>query len=700
MSGVRGFIDRVRDERRVRRDVERFDDEKRTRLRDTFLRGERDRRRRGAPKPSLKERGWKWWSPRVAISLVSILVLFAVYVLYGPLPSEVPSLQTAFVYDRNGRLIAELRPEENRVVVPLERIPDDLQRAIIAAEDQRFYEHSGVDLGAILRAAWANVTGGTFQGGSTITQQLVKNLYVGAERTLWRKIREAILAVRYDRKFSKGEILERYLNTVYLGHGAYGVEAAAQLYFGKHAEELTLAESALFAGIVAAPERFSPRNHPVEAVARRDWVLSRMVDLGFVDAIEADAASRAPLVVQPTEPLRTRADYFIDYLRRSIISEHGVDQFYRGGLRIESTLDLDLQHHAEKVIKSVLDEPGDPQAALVAIDVKTGGILAMVGGRNFQKSQVNLATGQGGSGRQAGSAFKPFTLARALIEDVSPYEVYSAPGEITLPGGWSPSNYGGSSYGSLTLRSATIYSVNTVYAQLVLDVGPMDVAELAHRMGIVSELAPDGTITLGSSDVTPLEMAVAYSTLAAKGVRHEGTGVARMLDGKADVVEEIDPLGTRALSSDVALQVTDILVDAVSYGTGTAARLPDVEVAGKTGTTNNNADAWFCGYTTEVATCVWVGYPQGQIPMDDVHGIAVTGGSFPAEIWRLFMAELPVPEEGFEGPAASPAPTISPKPSEPEGGPSPAPSPPPSPTPTPTGGGGIVPTLIPTPPPG
>jgi penicillin-binding protein 1A len=633
---------------------------------------------------------------RIALALVLSLVALTTWVYLGPLPSVAPApLQTAFVYDREGRLIAELRPEENRVVVPLHQMPVALQDAVVAAEDRRFFDHPGVDIAAIVRAAWADLTGGTFQGGSTITQQLVKNLYLGSERSLWRKIREAVYSIRYEREFSKDEILERYLNTVYLGHGAYGVEAASRLYFDAPVEDLTLAQAATLAGIVAAPERYSPRRNPEGAVARRNWVLDRMAAIGSIARFEALAAKQEPLEVEPERTLHAKAPYFVEYLRRAVIQDLGFDEFYRGGLRIETTLDLDLQRHAEDVVQEVLNQPGDPQAALVAIDVRTGGILAMVGGRNFKRSEVNLATGEGGTGRQAGSAFKPFTLAQALDEGISQYRVYPAPSQITL-GDWTPHNYGDASYGALSVRSATIHSVNTVFAQLILDVGPSDVAELAHDMGIQSELPEDGTLTLGSASVTPLEMTNAFATFATAGVHRPATGIDEITDSDEEILRRLDRGGDRVLGEQVALLTTDILTDVVNYGTGTAARLPDIAVAGKTGTTNDNTDAWFCGYTTEVATCVWVGYPSGQIPMDEVHGITVTGGSFPAEIWRRFMEALPPPKEGFEAPAptTAPSPTSTPTALEQSPESSPSPTSTSSPSPSPGGGGGVIPPIF------
>jgi penicillin-binding protein 1A len=639
-----GLLGRVREERRVRRDFEQLLAGSGLAVPDTALRG------RAEPKPPLWRRGWKWWLSRGTIALITPLVLLAAVAFLAPLPYDPPApLQTAFVFDSEGRLIARVTAEERRTVVPLRRIPEQVRQAFLAAEDERFYRHMGVDPIAILRALWEDLTGGRFQGGSTITQQLVRNTsepYVGRERTLWRKLREAVMAVRLERRFSKDEILEMYLNQIYFGEGAYGVEAASQEYFGTHVWNLDLAQAATLAGSVAAPSRYNPRASADAATERRDWVLQRMVTLNYIEPDEAGRARAEDLKLAAPKPQKSRAAYFVDYLTRDVRRRLGADVMYRGGLQIESTLDLEIQRAAERAIAGVLNQPGDPAAALVAVDVRTGGILAMVGGRDFHRSQVNLATGQGGSGRQAGSAFKPFVLARALQEGISPYDVYSAPGSITVDG-WDVSNFGGSSYGALSVRSATVSSVNTVFAQLVDDVGADDVADLAHRMGIRSELPPVLSLALGSAEVTPLEMTAAYATLASGGIYRRPSGVGRIVDSRGEVVQRLDSEGRRALDEDIAGEVTDILLDVVAGGTGSGAQLSSTAVAGKTGTSQDYADSWFCGYTSEVAACVWMGHVEARIPMTSVRGISVTGGSFPADIWQAFMSTLPSAEESL-----------------------------------------------------
>ena len=663
----------------------------------------------------------------MALALLAALVLAASAVVMQPFPYDLPTpFQTAFVYAKDGRPIATIRPRENRVVVPLHRIPRHLQNAVIAAEDERFYDHIGIDPIAIARAAWQDVTGGPFQGASTITQQLVKNLdYVGTERTLGRKLREAVTAIRMERSYSKDEILERYLNQIYFGEGVFGVEAAARHYFDRHVWALDLSRSALLAGLIARPTDYNPRVEPEAALARRNWVLDRMVELELVREERAARASEAPIEVVRPEPQRSRAAYFVDYVRRYVSKRYGGSDgrgpLYTRGLRIETTLDLRLQEAAQRAIAGVLDRRGDPEAALVAIDVDTGGILAMVGGRDFNESQVNIATGQGGTGRQAGSSFKPFVLATALDEGVSQYELLPAPASRSF-GSWHISNFGGASYGALSVHDATVSSVNTAYAQLIMDVGASDVVETAHAMGIRSPLAAVGPLTLGVSEVTPLEMASAYATLASGGVYRKPTAVTEIKAADGEILERHEPSGERALPGDVAREVTGILQDAVAHGTGSAASLPGVAVAGKTGTHEDHADAWFCGYTREIATCVWVGHPRGRVPMENVRGIAVTGGSFPAQIWRAFMSvAVPPGDRGAPATAGAPysgsssyggSPTysggdedVAPDDAPPEEAPPPPgeePSPAPTEEPSPPddgggGGGGIIPDIFPSP---
>jgi membrane peptidoglycan carboxypeptidase len=650
--------------------------------------------------------GWlrRWWWVLVAVPLLGVLgVLGTLYYLYTQLelPSTPPPLQTTYVYDRDGNLLTTLHSSVDRTIVPIDDMPASLRHAVVSAEDKGFYEHSGVDPVGIVRAAWADlVAHETVQGGSTITQQVVKNVYAGTysedpvthqqvytvpPRTLGQKIRESLLAIKVEHEFTKDEILATYLNTVYFGHGAYGVQAAAQTYWSKDSSDLTLLESATLAGLIPSPSLFDPILHPDDAETRRNYVLDRMVADGY---LQADRAATLKVKSVRTEPLVNADDfprklgYFLDYTRRSLIAQFTEPVVFGGGLQVTTTLDRRLQGYAEDAVAGRLDTPGDPEAALVAIDPKTGGVLAMVGGSNWDRSQVNLATGDGGTGRQAGSAFKPFTLVAAMEDKISLNSRWSGPGSITIPDKrcytngqpWQLSNASDSEAGTFTLMQATAHSVNTVFAQLVTAVGPDAVVDAAHRMGITSPLDPVCSITLGTQEVTPLEMTDAYATLASRGWRHRATPLAEVTDASGEVRTRINERGRQVLNENDADLATYALQTVVTGGTGTNAQIGR-PVAGKTGTTQQYVDAWFCGYTPQLAACVWVGYPEGQIPLVNVEGYsAVFGGTIPALIWHDFMIKamegLPVKDfptpsfEGYTGGAPTPPPvTHSPTPS-------------------------------------
>lgn len=676
-------------------------------------------------------------------------VLGALGVLYYAyarleLPAAPPPLQTTYLYDRHGNLLTTLHASVDRTIIPLEQMPRSLREAVVSAEDEDFYHHPGFDPVGILRAAWTDlVEGRTVQGGSTITQQLVKNVYAGTyetdaktgeqvyvmpPRTLGQKVREVLLAVKLEQELTKDEILARYLNTVYFGHGAYGVQAAAQTYWSKDASALTLLESATLVGLIPSPSLFDPIAHPQDALIRRNHVLDRMVAEGYLDPTRAEALKTKPVRTDPIAPGEgwdRRLGYFLDYTRRSLITRFGEARVFGGGLRVRTTLDAAMQSFAEEAVQARLPDPGDPEAALVAIDPRSGAVRAMVGGRNWNRSQVNLATGDGGTGRQAGSAFKVFTLVAALEDRIGLNSRWRGPATITIPDRrcytdgrpWTLSNASDSEAGTFTLLEATAHSVNTVFAQLVTVVGPEDVVRIAHRMGITSPLDPVCSITLGTQEVTPLEMTRAYATLAARGIRHEATPLLEVSDASGQELARIDRRGERVLDPNDADLATYALRSVITSGTGTRANIGR-PAAGKTGTTQQYVDAWFCGYTPQLAACVWVGYPQGQIPLVDVHGFpAVFGGTIPALIWHDFMVRAlegqPVvdfAEPSFEGytggpptPVLSPSPTESPSPTpsspptegpsssaspsaSPTESPSPTPSPSPSPSPPPTGG--------------
>ncbi|MFL5798959.1 MAG: transglycosylase domain-containing protein [Actinomycetota bacterium] len=568
-------------------------------------------------------------------------------------PPTSPIPQTTFVYDRNGKLIAVLHDAVNRTPVALRRIPVTLRKAVIAAEDADFYSEGGVNFTAIARAAWVNlVRGEVVQGGSTITQQYVKDVYTSGVRTIARKVREAIIAQKLSRQLTKDQILGRYLNEVYFGHGAYGVEAAAEAYFGVDVSQLNLQQSATLAGIIAAPARFDPIRFPGAARDRRDYVLHRMAHLRMITAHKADYLESRPVKVHPAPPVPSRAPSFVNFVKGRLEGRFGVHRTFQGGLRVTTTLDLGLQRAADRAVRRHLSAPGDPSAALVAIDPHTGQVLAMVGGgKEATDTHFNLATR---ARRQAGSAFKPFTLATAVHQGISLLSRWSGPPHIVITdprcrttdpktnvaGPWDVSNYADESAGTMTLLDATANSVNTIFSQLVLDVGPDEVAAMAHRMGIEHHLSPVCSITLGTQTVTPLDMATGYATLASQGVRHNPTGLLSVAGPSGNTVVEPTGAPARVLTKTEADLVTYALQGVVQHGTGTAAALAGRPVAGKTGTAQNFQDAWFCGYTPQLATCVWVGYPKGEIPMHDIEGFPdVFGGSVPALIWHDFMTD-------------------------------------------------------------
>ncbi|MEX2557067.1 MAG: PBP1A family penicillin-binding protein [Actinomycetota bacterium] len=581
----------------------------------------------------------RWQAALLIGSLLFVSGGLSVY--YGPATlGATPQLQTAFLYDRDGRPLAQVRAEENRVVVPLSAVPVHVRQAFIAVEDERFWSHPGVDPIAIARAIAANARGDR-EGASTITQQVVKNATVQRKRTLWRKLTEAVAAIRIDRRYSKDQILEAYLNSIYLGHGAYGVQAASRLYFDRDVGSLTLSQAALLAGITAAPQAFSPRNNPEAAKARRDRALDRMAGHGFITVAERDAATLEPLELAQPRRARVRSPLFVDWVRGEILRRFGEDVFYRGGLRVTTTLDLDVQRAAEEAVADVLDRPDDPEAAVVAIDVATGEVRAMVGGRTVKAGDFNLATQ---ARRQAGSAFKPFVLAAALDEGYKLSKSYSAPGSMRVRFDtgevWNVRNFDRRGRGWISLRTATANSVNTVFAQLIRDVGAKEVVEVAHRLGITSRLSAVPSLALGTSGVTALEMVSAYATIANDGEYLTPTGLARAEDSSGKVLVDGERIGDEVIDKDVARDVREALRRVVTQGTGYTVRLPGVsDIAGKTGTTEDYRDAWFVGFSRGYAIAVWVGHPSGK-PMGRVHGIRVTGNSFPAEIFERVLASL------------------------------------------------------------
>ncbi|MDZ4169981.1 MAG: PBP1A family penicillin-binding protein [Coriobacteriia bacterium] len=553
-------------------------------------------------------------------------------------PRALDTPQTSVVYASDGTVIAEWHGEQDRTIVSYKDMPIHLRNAVVAAEDRRFWEHNGVDVEGIIRALRANTQAGEVrQGGSTITQQLVKLLFTEGERTLDRKVREALLAYEFEARADKDRVLETYLNTVYFGNGAYGVESAARRYFGQSTSALSLAESATLAGIIRSPTRYDPTNDPEAARRRRDLVLTLMREQGYITRDELQGARKDGVKLAPKADVPTVAPHFVEYVKRDLVERLGSERVFAGGLRVHTTLEPSLQRLAEKSAR-LLNRPDDPETAIVALRHSDGSVLAMVGGRDFSKSQFNLAT-QGR--RQPGSAFKTFVLVAALEKGVNPQKVYSAaPYSVRVKDGvWRVQNYENArTSGKLTLRAATSWSVNAVYARLIMEVGPKKVVEVAKRLGITTPLNADPAIALGGlkTGVSPLEMASAYGTLANGGMRVAPSGVTKVTDDQGAVIYEPDAVAERVVDSEVALKTALILHDVIEKGTGTSAKI-GAWAAGKTGTTQSHRDAWFVGWSGDVSTAVWVGYPDAQVDMTNVHGTRVTGGSFPAKIWAAFM---------------------------------------------------------------
>lgn len=599
---------------------------------------------RGRTPLSKGRRIWRrvWRTSLVILVLLLLAGGIAGCIAYERITEDLPDLsqaaaplaETSVIYDRDGNVLTELHAEQNRTYVPLASIPLQLRQAVISTEDQNFYEHKGVDPLGIARALWVNITQGKHHGGSTITQQYVVNAFIEREDTLTRKVKEAILAYQLESQFSKDEILEKYLNTIYFGHGAYGVQAASVTYFGKDVGSLTTAECAMIAGVIKSPGNFSPRNDPEAAKNRRDTVLGQMLSLGFVDQATHDAAVAEEFTLAAPKVESTVAPYFVEWVKQTIIDQFGPDAVYKGGLQVYTTVSQKAQAAAETAITSVLDRPDDPSAALVSLDPRTGEVLALVGGKDFSTQQFNVAV-QGP--RQPGSSFKPFVLVAALENGISPEQTYeSAAGSFPIPGGQTWKVTGSSGGGPMRLRVATEKSINSVYAQLILAVGADTVAGTAKEMGITTPIKAVPAIALGSQEVTPLEMASAYGTLANAGTHVPAHGITKVVDLGGETLFQADTTGTEAISPAVAYLTTDILKGVISHGTGTAAKIGR-PAAGKTGTTQEYRDAWFVGYTPEMVTSVWMGHVEGQVEMTSVHGKKVTGGSFPAQIWAAYM---------------------------------------------------------------
>jgi penicillin-binding protein 1A len=732
-----------------------------------------------APPPTTGKKGnrwqrfllrWGWIFPVLAL-LIGIGILAVAYAFATiPLPKDVKVTQSSEVFDLHGHLIGTYSSEINRFLIDTTKLPPYVSQAIISSEDKNYFKHGGVDLRGIVRAAWADITGGSIQqGGSTIAQQYVKNAILhDPSQTISRKVKEAILAVKLEHKYSKDQILGFYLNTIYLGRGAYGIEAAARAYFNEHATELSLKQAAFIAGIIPAPESYQPEEHGKLAKERRNHVLSLMQQQGYISARRAAKASHGPVRLASGASGRAKhekAAYFMEWLRKRYLYPKYGNCLYTCGLKIYTSLDLGLQKDAQRAVASTLTEKTDPQAALVSM-TPSGAIRAFVGGKDF--NSVKKASGfdyaSDVPGRFPGSSLKPFTLLTAIDQGVSPERTTfpgASPVTITDPRcatkdpatgsyqPWQPANFEDEQFGTINLDLATTDSVNTVYAQLIAEIGPAKVAAKLDKFGYGREGTPDKraippncSLALGAIPVTPLEHARAYAALDARGKLPTISPIRYVQDSAGRCIDEY--LGAkqtckkkhRDISTTVDTQnnidvLTQVLTHVVQSGTATAANIGR-PVAGKTGTTQDHEDAWFAGYVPQLTTVVWMGYPvahvkgraaftpQMQFCTDTVlcrpvHGINVAGGTFPAMIWakymqaavqglpiRQFLIPIALPTGVLNSPVAqvtyAPAPTVSPTPAPtPSASPSTTPTSRPSPSPRPTRTTAPTPTPIPSP---
>jgi penicillin-binding protein 1A len=628
---------------------------------------------------------------RLAAILLAVLLLGLVSFVFGifiSIASDLPSLtnfsqikdaQSSELLDDLGHPIGVLS-QQNRVIVKPSEIPQIVKEAVISIEDKRFYSNSGVDIRGIARAFVQDVVHkGSIQGASTIEQQFIKNaLQAQSHRTIFEKLREAGLAYQLSHKWSKDKIITAYLNTIYFGNGAYGIEAAAQTYFGHDVNHLGCGtpnhelcvqqlkpwEAALLAGIIQSPTQYDPSYHPVAALRRRQIVLTQMLDQGYLTRPVYEESIKQALpspheIQAPQEQTveGVNAGYFTSWVQQQVIERYGAPRAFDGGLKIKTTLDLELQRSAEQAIGNYLAYAGGPTASLVAIENSTGEVRAMVGGRDYNESPFNLAT-QGE--RQPGSAFKAFDLAAALEKGISPDSVWTSKQKEFIVNGahgkerFVVHNDEGNYTGSNTLTAATAFSDNSIYAEVGLKVGTRRIALLAHKMGITTPLSTNPAMTIGglTVGVTPLDMAHSYETLAHQGQRVSGTmaapgepvGIQEVLDGARTLPDgahhDVNHIKTkRVLSADIAQTETSMLETVLQYGTGRAAAIGQF-AAGKTGTTSNYGDAWFVGWDSKYTVAVWVGYPDKLVPMTtDFNNGPVLGGTFPALIWHDFMID-------------------------------------------------------------
>ena len=594
----------------------------------------------------------------VVITLV--LIAGIGYIMSQPLPDisieaiERRSSRPSTIFANDGSVLAIWHGDTERLPMHAEDFPQVMFDATVAIEDQSFFDHSGLDVRGIMRALQRNVQAGEIvEGGSTITQQLMKMLYAGEDQSLLRKIEEAILASRVEMERDKGDILAAYLNMAFFGQGAYGVAAAADIFFGVEPEDLSIAQAATLAGVLHMPSAYRPHDNPESLEQRRNVVLAAMRDQGFIDQTEFNEATATPLEIQPrtARVSDVRYPFFVDLVQRELPNVIDEERIAQGGLNIYTTLDPAIQEAAEAAVSSFndSDDEDDPTVSLVSMRHSDGAILALIGGKDWDEKQFNVAVQ---ARRQPGSAFKPLTLIAALESGISlDYAMDASPFEVMVRDEmWNVSNYGGAVPTSpLSLRNATVTSINTVYARLIMEIGPEKVVELAHDMGFAAPMEPDPALSLGGLryGVSPLEMARAYTTMAKGGlditpqtilwVTAESAG-----DEEFDILYAApnEPEERRIFSEETGRELRSTLREAVTQGTGRRAELSEVNVSGKTGTTQNYHDAWFVGWTEGVTTAVWMGFPEAQIEMRDIRGRNVSGGSYPAQIFHDYMTAV------------------------------------------------------------
>jgi penicillin-binding protein 1A len=552
------------------------------------------------------------------------------------------------IYDINNNLISQLWLEQ-RTIVTLDKIPEALQNAVIATEDERFYKHWGLDLVGIVRAFTVNVlAGGLREGASTITQQLARTLFLTQEKTLARKVREALLSIQIEKNYSKKQILEMYLNDIYYGEGAYGVESAARTYFGKHLEDLTLPECAMLAGIPKSPSHFDPYKFPLEALRRRNLVLDRMAATSYITMQEATEAKNMPIELKKIEV--QNAPYFVEYVRQQLEARYGSNAVYKGGLAVYTTLDMKLQEVAQRAIAHGVENAeivarktrltnipvNQPiQGALLAMDPHSGAIRAMVGGVDYRKSVFNRSIQ---AHRQPGSAFKPIIYTAAIENGYTMADVFlDSPIVYQDPSSgkpWKPVNFSDKFRGPTTLHTALMFSINVVTIKLLEKLGIQPVVSVARRLGITTPIKPNLSLGLGTSEVTLEEMVQAFSVFPNQGVRVEPFAILTVKDNAGHVLENNTPVGESVLDPMVAYIMLSTMKDVIDHGTGRIIRRLGFAypAAGKTGTTNENVDAWFIGYTPDLTCGVWVGYDERQSL-----GKRQTGGETAAPIWAEFM---------------------------------------------------------------